>query len=481
MNNDTSHPIRTAWSTDPELLRSNRNHRRIGSIIKEFGLNTSTHGIPGIARSETIIAYFQYPTQTSVSIIVEWPQAFPAVTVCNYSPLRYDRFIDPFLNYTNTLNLTNTTNKTNFTMEHSFYIRDFLLYKLNQNESLNDFFHSLDSMMMSCIYNNMPCTTANFTWFISSLYGLCYTFNALLKTTGQDGLKYNADNGANGLLELRFYVHQHQYVPYLSNGIGLVVLVHDNKQISEIELNTMQLGPERHHRLRYAKKTSLFLSSPYTPCNDKLNLGMQAMFNEYHDTDYGYTQLPCFTACIQAYTYEKFGCGQPFRWTTRSIVIPNTNQRINIQLCDLKNSCYIDAASEIMNTRSIWTTYCPDCTQECTYSEFIIKSTSLLALSKFLMNDIKTSSITWASEIQWSFVSLKVAYETSRTEIYSQQATMSPVDVISNIGGQTGLWIGIGFLSLMEVAEMIYRILRSQYHRFWRVRSQNIHPEEPHS
>ncbi|CAF4233535.1 unnamed protein product, partial [Adineta steineri] len=147
----------------------------------------------------------------------------------------------------------------------------------------------------------------------------------------------------------------------------------------------------------------------------------------------------------------------------------------HIQLCDFKNPCYVEAATEIMNTKSIWTTYCPDCTQECIFSDFIIKSTSLLAPPEFLMNDIKQFvessniplptnwSTTWMYDIQSSFISLEVAYETTRTEIYSQQATITVVDVISNIGGNTGLWIGISFLSLMEIVEMIYRLLRSQF------------------
>ena len=44
--------------------------------------------------------------------------------------------------------------------------------------------------------------------------------------------------------------------------------------------------------------------------------------------------------------------------------------------------------------------------------------------------------------------------------MFSQQATTSPVDVISDVGGQTGLWIGISFLSLFEVVEMLYRLIR---------------------
>ncbi|CAF0762726.1 unnamed protein product [Adineta ricciae] len=490
----------TAWTPNLEIPNSGKKRHRVGSIVKEFGLNTSTHGIPGIARSESthnrifwivclliffgimvyfvteaILAYFTYPTQTSVSIILEWPQAFPALTVCNYSPFRYDRFIGPFLNYTNMRNLTNTTDTSHFTVEQSHYIQDFLTYKLNQNESLNDLFYSLDSMMMYCNYNGMSCEASNFTWFISPNFGLCYTFNALLKTTGQDGLKYNADNGSSGILQLRFYVHQHQYVPYLSNGVGMAILVHDNIQLPIIELATMYLSPGKHHRLGYAKKSSIFLPAPYTTCNQNLTLGMKVMFNEYHDTDYGYALYPCYLSCIQAYTYQKCGCGHPFRWNIRSIVLPNTDKIINIPLCDLKNPCYNEATTEIMNTQSIWTTFCPDCTQECSYSEFIITSSSLSAPPQFLMNDIKAFvessqvplpvnwSTTWTSEIQASYVSLEVAYETTRTEVYSQQATIGIVDVISNVGGNTGLWIGISFLSLMELAEMLYRLIRSLY------------------
>lgn len=253
MPNETIEHVATVFPIDPEILKPHSKLKRTGSIIKEFGLNTSTHGIPSIARSETIlnrifwsistlifasimtyfiveaiIAYFQYPSQTSVSVIVEWPQAFPAVTICNYCPLRYDRFIGPYLNYLQMFNLTNITDINNlinitdinnFTYEQSLYIRDFLTYKLNQNETLYEYFYSLDIMLMSCNYNGISCSSANFTWFASASFGFCYTFNAKLKNAAvNDGIRYSSDNGGYGLLELRLYAHQQLYVPYLSYG-----------------------------------------------------------------------------------------------------------------------------------------------------------------------------------------------------------------------------------------------------------------------
>ncbi|CAF1603244.1 unnamed protein product [Adineta ricciae] len=500
----------TVSPSDSQESRMTVRSQRTRSIIREFSLNTSTHGIPGIARSESkhnrifwsislliftgamtyfivqaILAYFAYPTQTSISITHEWPQAFPAVTICNYAPLIYDRFIESFLNYTNSLQLTNTSDTTNFTIEQASYIQDYLTYKLNRNESLQDFFYPLDSMLISCSYNRLTCTAANFTWFISPSYGLCYTFNAKLKDSFGDTLKYNADNGENGKLELHLYIHQHQYVPYLSNGVGAVILVHDNQQLPFIEMVGMLLAPSRHHKLGYQKKTSYFLPAPYTTCSDQLTLGMQAMFNEYHDTDYGYLELACFAACIQSYTYQKCKCGNPFRWTARFIVLPGHSETINIPLCNVSDPCYKLAATEIMNTVSIWTTYCPTCKQECEFTEFIIKPTSVLAPPTYLLKNIKQFvessqvplpmnwSTSWISEIALSYVSVEVTYETTRSELYSQQASISAVDVISNVGGNTGLWIGISFLSLMELAEMIYRLARVQWFKLQTVMQRN--------
>ena len=78
-------------------------------------------------------------------------------------------------------------------------------------------------------------------------------------------------------------------------------MVHDNAQAPAIELGAMFLAPGQHHRLTYVKKTSTFLSAPYSACNDKVNPATQAMFDQYNGTDYGYSQYQCFLPCIQAY------------------------------------------------------------------------------------------------------------------------------------------------------------------------------------
>ena len=178
------------------------------------------------------------------------------------------------------------------------------------------------------------------------------------------------------------------------------------------------------------------------------------------------------------FSYEKCGCINPFRWSIRSIVLPGTDKAINVPFCAINNPCYAAAGSEFINIDSLWSNYCPDCTPECSTVDFNIKSSSLAAPPAFLFSDIEafvknsgvpvpdSLSTSCVNEIQSNYVSLMVSYETTRTELFTQQGTTEAVDVISNVGGQTGLWIGISFLSLMEIAEMLYRLLRRQCFTF---------------
>ena len=234
--------VATVVPVDRSTLTIEVVRQRRRSIIREFALTTSTHGIPGIARSQSkhnrlfwsistiaftgimlyfvtrsIRDYFDYPKQTSIDVIVEWPIAFPAFTFCNYCPVRHDRFVGAFLDYLKALNLTdNSTNA--ITANQTRYFQDFLQLKILQNESRDYFFFPLSAMLISCSFNNVPCQSSDFISFESSAYGQCYTYNAQIKNRSNGGVRDSNEHGGTGLLRLRLYVHSHQYVPYFSDG-----------------------------------------------------------------------------------------------------------------------------------------------------------------------------------------------------------------------------------------------------------------------
>jgi hypothetical protein len=214
------------------------------SIIREFALTTSTHGLPSIARSQSkhnfifwvisfviftgimiffitqaIRNYFAYPTQTDVSIVVEQSQTFPAVTFCNYALGRYDRVIEPFLNRTNLFNLTNINDRHVFNDIETNILFQFLTDEANAGASLDAYYFSLDIMLISCFYNGEICTTNDFITFSSSTYGRCFTFNAKTKNINGSAVRHTNDYGGSGTLELRLYAHSNLYVPFVSDGL----------------------------------------------------------------------------------------------------------------------------------------------------------------------------------------------------------------------------------------------------------------------
>ncbi|CAF1366469.1 unnamed protein product, partial [Rotaria sordida] len=313
----TIHPNKA----EPLQEKQNRQSRR--SIIREFGLNTTAHGLPGIARSrsthnclfwsfstviftgitlyfviESIRAYFDYLTQTNVDVVIEWPQYFPAFSICNISPIRFDKFIEPFLNYLKAHNLTNVTDNSSISSYQSLFIGDFLQFTFNSNNSLTEYLYPLNSMLIQCKYNGFNCTAADFVEFISPSYGFCYTFNAKVKNRTVRSL---TENGGYGKLELRLYAHTHQYVRFLTDSVGMVGMIHDNAQMPLIDIAGLPFGSGRKHKLCFTKRSYSILPSPYSHCTDQVSFAMQALFNSSGNADYGYSQLTCITLCMQTY------------------------------------------------------------------------------------------------------------------------------------------------------------------------------------
>ena len=128
----------------------------------------------------------------------------------------------------------------------------------------------------------------------------------------------------------------------------------------------------------------------------------------------------------------------------------------------------------LAETTSTWNQYCSHCTEECSSASYTLTTSSIAAPSPYYANLTKAFveslsiplptnwSTNWLSEVQNNYVSLEVVCESTKVEIYTQEASVGAVNVLSSVGGQTGLWLGISFLSIMEFIEMLYRILRHE-------------------
>ena len=177
-----------------------------------------------------------------------------------------------------------------------------------------------------------------------------------------------------------------------------------------------------------------------------------------------------------SYRYKQCGCVGDDYWLARSIEIPGTNRTIEAPFCRSSDTCPQVAAADLGNSTSLLAEYCSDCKQECTSVDFTVTPSSAAAPSRMYVTTIKAFveglnitmpdnwTTNWQTEVKENYVGLDIVRASSVLDNFTQQASMGPVDVLSNIGGQTGLWIGVSFLSIMELVEMLYRLVRRQFH-----------------
>ena len=169
-------------------------------------------------------------------------------------------------------------------------------------------------------------------------------------------------------------------------------------------------------------------------------------------------------------------------------MLPGSKKVIEAPLCNLTDVCYPSAATSLSETPSIWTKFCSSCQQSCSTIDFSVTPSSVAAPSfqyaYAAKSFVESRNITlptnwatnWLTEVQNNFVGIDVVCESLLVENLTQQPSMTGVDVISNVGGQTGLWIGISFLSIMEIVEMLYRLARHQWSTMCKVMNRKIRP-----
>lgn len=82
------------------------------------------------------------------------------------------------------------------------------------------------------------------------------------------------------------------------------------------------------------------------------------------------------------------------------------------------------------------------------------------------------------STIQQAFLGLHILYADIGYTKISEQPSLTVIDLISNIGGTLGLFIGISMLSVFEITEILIRIgsivIKEKYNSYKKKKSYQI-------
>ncbi|KAI8773239.1 amiloride-sensitive sodium channel subunit alpha, partial [Biomphalaria glabrata] len=152
--------------------------------------------------------------------------------------------------------------------------------------------HQVQDLIQQCSFAGRKCMLTNFSRLHSTSYGNCYV------------IEYNKfisrKSGPDGGLELTLFLETDEYIPGITNGRGIQVVIHQPGTVPfpKDEGIAVAAGSQTFIGLRVVKVTRL--GEPYSPCTSTDNF-----VTKYSKT---YTRNTCQKICQEMSVRDKCHC-----------------------------------------------------------------------------------------------------------------------------------------------------------------------------
>jgi hypothetical protein len=293
----------------------------------------------------------------------------------------------------------------------------------------------LNNLIVECTFNTFRCNIPKDIRINKDKFGnISYTFksqpsyqggffNSLQISLNLDKISFDKTNPLDGI---RVIIHNktfdpNYYMGYSDSGFNLAPGFFN--EISVNRIFSYKLGLPYNNCLKDVKSIGSFDSDLYRFI--------------IQSTNYSYKQTDCLNYCAGRELYNYLNMTNKIeRWENILAEYPQYYETLQLIYSDTLNKGMYD--------------FCLDCPEECDSIQYDISHsfTKLSTQNKVFKN----------LQIE-NFVSFAVFYESLQYTIIDQMAQMNEFDLISNIGGNLGLFIGISFLSFAELIELFVEII----------------------
>ncbi|XP_008564196.1 PREDICTED: acid-sensing ion channel 3 isoform X2 [Galeopterus variegatus] len=420
---------------------------------------------------ERVHYYREFHHQTALDERESHRLTFPAVTLCNINPLRRSRLTPNDLHWAGPtlLGLDPT--------EHAAF-----LHALGQPPAPPGFMpsatfdmaqlyaragHSLDGMLLDCRYRGQPCGPENFTEVFTRM-GRCYTFNS---GAGGAELLTTTKGGAGNGLEIMLDVQQEEYLPVWRDveetpfEVGIRVQIHSQEEPPLIDQLGLGVAPGYQTFVSCQQQQLSFLPPPWGDCS---SVSLDPDFELEPSDPLGapgpspnprspYSLVGCRLVCETRYVARKCGC--------RMIHMPGS-----APVCSPQQ--YKDCAHPALDAM-LRRDAC-SCPRPCAVTRYA-KELSMVripsrAAARYLARKFNRSE----AEIAENVLVLDIFFEALNYETVEQKKAYEVSELLGDIGGQMGLFIGASLLTILEILDYLCEVFRDRVlGYFWnRKRSQ---------
>ncbi|KAG9260320.1 acid-sensing ion channel 1B isoform X1 [Astyanax mexicanus] len=303
---------------------------------------------------------------------------------------------------------------------------------------LDRFGHQLEDMLLQCRFQGKRCGPRNFST-IFTRYGKCYTFNS-----GQDGrpLLVTMKGGMGNGLELMLDIQQDEYLPVwgetdeTSFEAGIKVQIHTQDEPPFIDQLGFGVAPGFQTFVSCQEQRLTYLPPPWGDCRDA------PMDSDFFTT---YSITACRIDCETRYLVENCNC--------RMVHMPG-----DAPYCtpEQYKEC-ADPALDFLVERD--NDYCV-CETPCNMTRYgkelsFVKIPSK-ASAKYLAKKFNKSE----QYISDNILVLDIFFEALNYETIEQKKAYELAGLLGDIGGQMGLFIGASILTILELFDYLYEVIK---------------------
>ncbi|XP_043939754.1 acid-sensing ion channel 1 [Protopterus annectens] len=407
------------------------------------------------------------PVHTKVHVVYAKNLTFPAVTICNNNLLLLRRMTKSDLYLTGYwLGLLDEKLKVRPVareilnderwkwlekfLDFSFYLpprdKDNVMFHL-----IDRLGHQIEEMLLECKFQGDLCGPHNFST-VFTRYGKCYTFNS-----GRDGkpIKTTMKGGTGNGLELMLDIQQDEYLPVwgetdeTSFEAGIKIQIHSQEEPPFIDQLGFGAAPGFQTFVSCQEQRLIYLPPPWGDCKST------PIDSDFFDT---YSITACRIDCETRYLVENCNC--------RMVHMPG-----DAPYCtpEQYKEC-ADPALDFLVERD--SSYCV-CETPCNMIRYnkelsMVKIPSK-ASAKYLAKKYNKSEQYIAENI----LVLDIFFEALNYETIEQKKAYEVAGLLGDIGGQMGLFIGASILTILELFDYVYEVLKHKFCRLFKCKKQH--------
>ncbi|KAE9549931.1 hypothetical protein FO519_006849 [Halicephalobus sp. NKZ332] len=451
-------------------------YKGLASIMIDYSAWTSIHGIPHIGMANAlwlrllwvvivafcsamfiyqlvgiIMKYLSYPVNVDTQLQFG-EKTFPAVTVCNLNPWNQDlptteEFQDLIDSYETGMPADfGFTGDTYDKVQRAKKWAQFLFSDLVTLDATSQASYNYTDLFISCSYNTKNCNETDFSSFYDQNYGSCHTFNF-------DGRYSSSRAGPLYGLRAVMRIRTEEYLPWVQSA-GAVVYIHDKDEMPFMDAfgYFIPVGTASSLGVRFVSREKL--PEPYSTCSD--TGGSQT--NYYNSS---YQVEACIRSCLQDKIVSECSCYDPSyapptngsSGSCGDASDPNSKIDCIFGITDTDGSSGFDVNTEC------------SCPQNCLQSYYqVTMSTAFWPASAYTPTECVTSDPSytyWGNKDEckaWykdNTLLVEVYYERMNYQVLTESEAYAFINLISDVGGQVGLWLGMSVISIIEFLTLL--------------------------